>query len=69
MTSEDAGSRPSPRASGEEVTRFAQRISRGERGKMEADDESLKARPMRSSRTCAIFEVRRWRRNCEESQY
>jgi len=66
MMSEEAGSRPRPRARGDEVTRFAQRISRGESGKIEAEEESLKARPMRRRRTCAIFEVRRWRRNWEE---
>jgi hypothetical protein len=47
----------------EEVMRFTQRISMGERGKMECLSRSLKARPMRRRMTCAMLEMRRCRRN------
>ena len=57
------GSRPRPRASGELVTRFAHRISRGESGNTEFPAASLKARAMSSKITWAILDVRRCRRN------
>jgi hypothetical protein len=43
----------------EDVMRLTQRISMGERGKMECPVVSLNARPMRRRRTCAIFEISR----------
>lgn len=62
-----ASSMPRPRARKDDVTRLAQRISRGESGKTEMPSASLKARPMRRRKTWAMFETRRWRRNWSQA--
>lgn len=45
--------------------RFIQRIEIGERGKTEELFLSRNERPIRRRITWAMFETRRWRRNCE----
>ena len=63
MISGWASSSPRPTAKNEDVTRFAHKISSGDRGKTESPPLSLKARAISRRMTCAMFEMSRCMRN------
>jgi hypothetical protein len=64
MMSGCASSSPSPIARNDEVIRFTQRISRGDRGKTEFPSLSLKASAIKSRITWEMFDISKCIRNC-----